>query len=70
MNPTAVLVIEKDTGEVCEGKTPLCDPITRGELVKGESSYFSKDSLIAYPIVEQIPCLNIDNGILATKYLD
>jgi ubiquinone/menaquinone biosynthesis C-methylase UbiE len=68
MNPTAVLVIEK--GEKTIEENPLCDPISKGDLEKGVSSYFSPKTMVAYPIVENIPCLNIDNAILATKYLD
>lgn len=67
MNPTAIMVIDKGMDTI-EG-TPLCDPISKGNMVKGASSYFSNDSLVAYPIVENIPCLNIENAILATKYL-
>lgn len=66
-NPTAVIVIEKNVNTIKEN--PLCDPLSKGELIKGETSYFSKDSLLAYPIIEKIACLNIENGILATKYL-
>lgn len=67
MNPTAVMVIAKGEGTIEED--PLCDPISKGNLVKGTSSYFSEDSLVAYPVVENIPCLSIENAILATKYL-
>lgn len=66
-NPTALTVIDKGV-ETMEGEV-LCDPLSKGELIKGKSSYFSKDSLLAYPVVEGIPCLNIENGILATKYV-
>jgi ubiquinone/menaquinone biosynthesis C-methylase UbiE/uncharacterized protein YbaR (Trm112 family) len=66
LNPTAVLVIEKGADET-EGEI-LCDPIGKGRLIKGKSSYFSKEGLLAYPIVEDIPCLMPDNGILAIKW--
>jgi SAM-dependent methyltransferase len=66
LNPTAVLVIEKKAEEI-EGEL-LCDPIGKGALIKGKSSYFSKEGLLAYPIVEDIPCLMPDNAILAIKW--
>lgn len=66
-NPTAITVIQKNVDTI-EGIV-LCDPLSKGELIKGESSYFSEDCLLAYPIIEGIPCLNIENGVLATKYV-
>ncbi len=65
-NVTALLVICKDTD--MEKGDALCDPLTKGDLILGKSSYFALESLLAYPIVEGVPCLNIENGILATKY--
>jgi ubiquinone/menaquinone biosynthesis C-methylase UbiE len=67
MNPTAVLVIEKGAETIEEN--PLCDPISKGDLEKGVSSYFCPKTLVAYPVVENIPCLNTENATLATKYL-
>ena len=67
MNPTAITVICKDEATL-EGEV-LCDPISKGNLIKGKSSYFSKDCLVAYPVIEDIPCLNLENAILATKYI-
>lgn len=67
INPAGITVIHK--GAITVEGTILCDPFSKGELIKGESSYFSKDCLVAYPIVEKIPCLNMENAILATKYM-
>lgn len=64
---TEALILYKGNKTIKEN--PLCDPISKGEFIKGKSSYFSKDSFLAYPIVEDIPCLNMDHAILATKYI-
>ena len=69
INPSSVMVIYKGA-ETVRYDDVLCDPVSKGELVHGKSSYFSKDCLVAYPIIEDIPCLNITNAVLATKYLD
>ena len=66
LNRTGVIVIEKsiENANVCE----FCDPVSKGEFVKGISSYYCSDSFLAYPIVEGIPCFNKSNAILATKW--
>lgn len=67
-NPTAITVIQKGVDTI-EEESVLCDPFSKGKLIKGESSYFSEDCLLAYPVIEGIPCLNIENGVLAIKYI-
>ncbi len=37
---------------------------------KIRDNYFSKESLLLYPIIEGIPCLLPENAIIATHYLD
>lgn len=48
----------------------LCCPITKTPLLKLESCYYSKESLLAYPILEGIPCLLNNNAIISTKMLE
>jgi len=36
------------------------------ELIK--NSYFTRKGLLAYPIIDGIPCLLKDNAIIATHY--
>lgn len=45
-NPTAVLTLHKGNKTIKENA--LCDPISKGEFIKGKFSYFSKDSLLEY----------------------
>lgn len=67
LNPTGLLIIEKDP--VVEHKTPVfvC-PTTKGKLIKSSGAFYSPDSLTAYPIINEIPCLLPDNGIFASAY--
>lgn len=68
LNPTGLIIIRKDSkSKVLE---PLCCPITKTSLVKKNNAYFSEESLIAYPIIDEIPCLLSQNAIIATKFLD
>lgn len=67
LNPTGVLVIaKKSEADIIE--TPLACPITKTPLQKYSSSYFSSSSLLAYPIIENIPCLLPQNAIVATQF--
>lgn len=67
LNPTGLLIIEKNVDS--EPATPsfIC-PATNGKLEKSDSCYFSPDSLMAYPIIGNIPCLLAENGILASAF--
>ena len=56
-NPTGFLVIRKKAFEDNEGYNPICCPVTNAELKKYNDAYFSKESLLAYPILGGIPCL-------------
>ena len=68
-NNTALLVIEKEKGLVVNNNTFSC-PITNTPLELIRGNYFSKESLLLYPVVDEIPCLLQSNAIVATHYLD
>ena len=71
-NPTNIIIIKKDTSIRTEEnqniyacpkyKTPL-------KLYKNQA-YYSEKSLLMYPIIDNIPCLRIENGILSSKLFD
>lgn len=68
LNPTGLIVIEKLSSE--SNEPSLKCPITLTELTKlSDSLLFSKDSFLAYPILDGIPCLLKDNSILAAHLL-
>jgi SAM-dependent methyltransferase len=70
LNPAGLIIIRKNDNDNIEVDNPLCCPITKSDLIKYDNVYYSPDSLLAYPIVDGIPCLLPQNAILATKFLD
>ncbi|MGO5072720.1 methyltransferase domain-containing protein [Clostridium sporogenes] len=68
LNPTGLIIIKKDfkTKET----EPMCCPITKKSLTLKNNCYFSKDSLLLYPIIDGIPFFLPQNAILASKFLD
>lgn len=68
LNPTGIIIIRK--GLDSQILDPLCCPITKTSILKKDNAYFSKESLIAYPIIDEIPCLLPQNAVVATKFLD
>jgi len=69
MNPTAMTIIEKNDAS---GKLPytLACPKYKTPLENLGGMLFSHEALVVYPIVGGIPCLRIENGILASKYAE
>jgi uncharacterized protein YbaR (Trm112 family) len=66
LNPTGVIIIEKN--EEGQATYELACPITLTQLTKERGAYFSKDSLLVYPIIDDIPCLLPGSAIIATHY--
>ena len=70
LNPTAVLVIEK-AAEECGAIMPEYHcPSCRHPLVLAKEFYYCAAEGLAYPILDQIPCLSRPTAILATRLLD
>ena len=68
LNPTGLIIIEKE-GASSNNPNLVC-PISQTELLKYSASLlYSKESFLAYPIIEGIPCLLKENSILATHLL-
>lgn len=68
LNPTGLIIIEKK--ETSSNNPNLVCPISQTELLKySESLLYSKESFLAYPIIDEIPCLLKENSILATHLL-
>jgi uncharacterized protein YbaR (Trm112 family) len=71
LNPTGLTIIEKSTdAKTKNDKSPLACPITKTSLIRKDEAYFSPESLLAYPIIKNIPCLTPQNAIVATHFLD
>lgn len=66
LNPTGIMIIEKKACK--EIKEPMCCPITKTSLEKFNNCYYSAESYLLYPVIDNIPCLLSQNAILATKF--
>lgn len=65
-NPTGIIVVKKCSEENTDNV--LCDPLLKTSIRRYSDSYFSKESMLAYPIIGGIPCLTTENAIVATHY--
>jgi ubiquinone/menaquinone biosynthesis C-methylase UbiE/uncharacterized protein YbaR (Trm112 family) len=66
LNPTALTVIEKRSANAND--PVLSCPITKSKLQLIKGSLFSNESLMVYPVIDGIPCLLAENGILASHF--
>lgn len=69
LNPTSLMIIEKPNAAIAN-TNPLACPITKAPLIKYKNVYFCKESLLAFPIISNMPCLLPDNAIIATHFED
>lgn len=69
LNPTGIMIIEKNEKKETMDDA-LCCPHTKTSLIRCGGALYSKKSLLAYPMLDGIPCLLPDNAIIATKFLD
>lgn len=68
LNPTGIMIIKKESMNFND--TSLKCPISLTDLTNyNQSLLYSKESLLAYPVIEEIPCLLKENSILATHLL-
>ncbi|AXH98433.1 class I SAM-dependent methyltransferase [Sporosarcina sp. PTS2304] len=68
LNPVAIMIIEKNSNEMIDD--PMCCPITNTNFILSDTAYYSPESMLLYPIVNNIPCLLPQNAIVATKFLE
>lgn len=68
-NPTAITIIKKDSvfGNI---ENPFVCPKFKTPLEEIDGTLFSTEGMLVYPIINGIPCLKIENGIIATKYIE
>jgi ubiquinone/menaquinone biosynthesis C-methylase UbiE/uncharacterized protein YbaR (Trm112 family) len=68
LNPTGLIIIEKNAKR--SNNSNLVCPISHTELITyTDSLLYSKESFLAYPVLDKIPCLLKENSILATHLL-
>lgn len=73
LNPTEVIMIKKRVfGEKIKNQEIYQCPNTGTPLKKHEKKqcFFTEEGLLAYPIIDGIPCLLPENAIVATKFLE
>ncbi|MDT3427989.1 uncharacterized protein YbaR (Trm112 family) [Paenibacillus forsythiae] len=73
LNPTGLIIIQKDGGaenDPTGSQSPLCCPLTKARIQRLKSAYYSPESMLAYPILDGIPCLLPQNAIVATHFMD
>lgn len=68
LNPSKIIIIKKKSNNESTGIF-MC-PITKTNLTRFKTCYYSEDGMLAYPILEGIPCLIKDNAVVATKMMD
>lgn len=68
LNPTCLIIIEKIV-DIKNQNLYVC-PISQSpmEIIRG--SYYCKQSMLLYPILDSIPCLLSNYSMIATHYLD
>lgn len=69
LNPTGLMIIKKDLKIHKTIRNPLVCPVTKTPLQLIKGSYFSKESLLAYPVIDEVPCLLSDNAVIVTHYM-
>jgi uncharacterized protein YbaR (Trm112 family)/ubiquinone/menaquinone biosynthesis C-methylase UbiE len=71
-NNTGVVLIEKDSDKLEKRsvKNPLACPITKLPLSLTKQHHYCKESMLLYPVINDIPCLLPENAIIATHFLD
>lgn len=67
LNPTALTLIRKRNASERHGGEVLACPKFRTPLERIGQYLYSPEALVIYPVVENIPCLRIENGIIASK---
>ena len=67
LNPTAITIIKKDDIYEPPSQILVC-PKFKTPLEKIDNMLFSPEGLVVYPILRDIPCLRIENAIVASKF--
>lgn len=68
LNPTAITIIKKHSDTIDSPSSIFACPKYKTPLEIVGSMLFSPEALTVYPIIDEIPCLRIQNGIFASKY--
>lgn len=71
LNTTGITIIEKNaTGCTLQDDIKYACPITKSPLQRFPDCFYCETSLLAYPVISEIPCLLANNAVVATHLLD
>jgi hypothetical protein len=68
LNPTAMLLIEKNRDAPSRRHADYCCPESREPLKLDNGNYWAESALKVYPRILDIPCLTQKHGVVATHY--
>ena len=68
LNPTALTIIQKEITSISYDDSVFACPRYGTALTRNTDSFFSEESLLAYPIIKGVPCLRKENAVLVSKY--
>jgi uncharacterized protein YbaR (Trm112 family) len=66
LNPAALIVVDK-AGAASDSPPEYVSPISGRRLVAREGCLFCPEDGHAFPIIAGIPCLTVENAVLASK---
>jgi len=69
INPTALTLIRKDSRAPLPAQVYAC-PRFKTPLQEIGGAWYSPEALAVYPVIGGVPCLRIENAILASKYAE
>lgn len=70
LNPSEIMIIEKNKDDLSgseNDKPEFICPWTGTKLFRGDDCYYSGESLLAYPILSEIPLLTREHAVVAAK---
>ena len=69
LNPTGLTIIKQpETEDKYSASDFFACPINKTPLIKVKNHLFSPESLLLYPVINEIPCLLESNAIVASKW--
>ena len=68
LNPTGLYLVRLNDLDGVRNEFQFQCPVSRMPMVPCKGAYYSRESLLAYPVLDGIPCLLEGNAILATKF--
>ena len=68
-NMSEIIIIEKNT-ETTENHSVYACPICKKSLKHHNNQLYCENCLLIYPVINYIPVLNKEYGILCSKFLE